>query len=426
MYLRSFSADLTRASFETKVNDYTPSFQWEPDCTVLPDGRTAAVWSSWGQTGQDYEVVIRRVEPAWPQGYLEPRATEHFAGRTTTGLTVHVVDSTALTDHTYSVRFDTSARTAAATVTDTVTGQIRATMSMVFGEGMFYLSPMFDGVSLQIAPEFDLAVDSGRSKSVAVTPSGTNIVFDVMSPGVQSRRIAPIDAVISWGQTDTLADGSYSMPLDTAINSSGDRSVVVPFQAWNLTEGGKIDLLVVDSDRSKHWDPGERIVLRTPPPYRVQNNNRHAEVSTTRPSGSMIMPSIGDSTFVLTTRPLTSEDVFLFSTADPVILDVEEKVFQPAVFRLEQNYPNPFNPETRIRFTLASPRHTTLKVYDILGREVAVLVDETRPAGQYEVVFPDGGGSASGGVAGRLATGVYIYRLASGEHVTSRKMLLMK
>ena len=119
-------------------------------------------------------------------------------------------------------------------------------------------------------------------------------------------------------------------------------------------------------------------------------------------------------------------DRYLFTASPSFVLDAGPDVRLPRAFSLEQNFPNPFNPETRIRFTLASTQHAELKVYDILGREVAVLLDETKPAGQYEVVFPDRVGSAAGGVAGRLASGVYIYRLASGEHVMSRKMLLMK
>ncbi len=92
----------------------------------------------------------------------------------------------------------------------------------------------------------------------------------------------------------------------------------------------------------------------------------------------------------------------------------------PQRFELEQNVPNPFNPMTEIGFSvgtqdLASLR-TTLRVYDLLGREVAVLVDGVSPAGRHTVRF-DGTG---------LASGVYIYRLESGGKVETRKMVLLK
>ena len=88
----------------------------------------------------------------------------------------------------------------------------------------------------------------------------------------------------------------------------------------------------------------------------------------------------------------------------------------PTSCRLEQNYPNPFNPATVIKFKVPSSQVVTLKVYDLLGREVATLVNEEKSPGNYEVKF-DGN---------NLASGMYIYRLQSGSTVLSKKMLLMK
>lgn len=91
-------------------------------------------------------------------------------------------------------------------------------------------------------------------------------------------------------------------------------------------------------------------------------------------------------------------------------------------FRLEQNYPNPFNPTTRIKFTLSSQErdgvrsYVTLKVYDVLGREVATLVNENLQAGSYEVTLDAEG----------LASGTYFYRLQAGEFVQTRKLLLLR
>jgi hypothetical protein len=105
----------------------------------------------------------------------------------------------------------------------------------------------------------------------------------------------------------------------------------------------------------------------------------------------------------------------------------------PAGFALEQNYPNPFNPTTSIRYTIgvASSQSSIvsdvrLVVYDLLGREVAVLVDEKKEPGSYEVKFFAKGGSASGGDGSSLASGVYFYRLTAGNSVECRKMVLMK
>jgi len=93
-------------------------------------------------------------------------------------------------------------------------------------------------------------------------------------------------------------------------------------------------------------------------------------------------------------------------------------------FRLEQNYPNPFNPSTTINYSIpfVDERHAshlqkvTLKVYDILGREVTTLVNQVQSPGNYSVKFD----------ASDLTSGIYYYRLSSGEFVESKKMLLIK
>jgi len=101
----------------------------------------------------------------------------------------------------------------------------------------------------------------------------------------------------------------------------------------------------------------------------------------------------------------------------PVGVEKEnEKKTIPAEFSLSQNYPNPFNPATTIRFTIPKLQFTILKVYDILGREVATLVNEEKPPGVYEVKF-DGSDFVSG---------VYFYQLKAGSFIQTKKMLIVK
>ncbi len=88
----------------------------------------------------------------------------------------------------------------------------------------------------------------------------------------------------------------------------------------------------------------------------------------------------------------------------------------PTAFALSQNYPNPFNPSTTISFALPNAAFVTLRVYDLLGREVAALVNEERPAGFYEERFQKK----------NLASGLYIYRLTAGKFSRVRKMLITK
>jgi hypothetical protein len=88
----------------------------------------------------------------------------------------------------------------------------------------------------------------------------------------------------------------------------------------------------------------------------------------------------------------------------------------PAKYTLYQNYPNPFNPSTAIKFALPKPSFVTLKIYDLLGNEVATLVAEKLPAGKHQRVW-----DATG-----LASGVYLYRLQAGEFIQTTKLVLLR
>jgi hypothetical protein len=109
-------------------------------------------------------------------------------------------------------------------------------------------------------------------------------------------------------------------------------------------------------------------------------------------------------------------DDSMFVTNQYTGIEIQNYAGIPTEFKLLQNFPNPFNPVTTINYELPVKGFVTLKVYDILGREVATLVNEQKNQGRYSVTF-----DASG-----MATGVYIYQLRANDHVFSRKMLLLK
>jgi len=98
------------------------------------------------------------------------------------------------------------------------------------------------------------------------------------------------------------------------------------------------------------------------------------------------------------------------------VTDVQNESSIPSEFKLEQNYPNPFNPSTTISWQSPVGSHQTLKVYDLLGREVATLVDEYKPAGSYEINFD----------ASSLPSGIYFYKLQADHYIETRKMILLK
>jgi len=109
---------------------------------------------------------------------------------------------------------------------------------------------------------------------------------------------------------------------------------------------------------------------------------------------------------------------FMITSPDGIMM-TKQFIFSYAVpkeFKLEQNFPNPFNPTTTIQYQLPQDAKVTLKVYDILGSEVATLINAEQEAGYYEVNWN----------ASNLASGVYIYRLQTGSFVSVKKMMLLR
>ena len=102
----------------------------------------------------------------------------------------------------------------------------------------------------------------------------------------------------------------------------------------------------------------------------------------------------------------------------PYIVGIENNydTILPKFFELSQNYPNPFNPTTRIKYEIPKTSFVTIKVYDVLGKQVATLVNEEKIAGNYEVDFD----------ARRLSSGIYFYNLQTGSFVETKKMILLK
>jgi hypothetical protein len=83
---------------------------------------------------------------------------------------------------------------------------------------------------------------------------------------------------------------------------------------------------------------------------------------------------------------------------------------------LSQNYPNPFNPTTVIKYQIPKQSFVTIKIYDVLGSEVATLVNEEKPIGNFELMWN----------AENLASGIYFYRLQAGDFIETKKMILLK
>ena len=113
-----------------------------------------------------------------------------------------------------------------------------------------------------------------------------------------------------------------------------------------------------------------------------------------------------------------AQQISRYGNLGEVIITVSEDNvnYYPAEYYLAQNYPNPFNPLTKIRFEIPERSFVTIKVYDLLGREVATLINEEKSAGKYEVEF-------DGGV---ISSGIYFYQLTAGSFSETKKMILLR
>ncbi len=179
------------------------------------------------------------------------------------------------------------------------------------------------------------------------------------------------------------------------------------------------------SDHASFWDEGYQAILFIeygPPwengPYYAANPYYHTSSDS---FGTLNMELV---------RKVTQLNLVTIASFAGRLTDVHyaEAETLPDDFYLYQNYPNPFNPATRIRFAIGSRQFVSLKVFDILGREVAVLVNEEKSAGFHEVEFF----VESFGSADKLSSGIYFYRLstgsdgATGSFSQAKKMILSK
>jgi photosystem II stability/assembly factor-like uncharacterized protein len=109
--------------------------------------------------------------------------------------------------------------------------------------------------------------------------------------------------------------------------------------------------------------------------------------------------------------------IILHTTNGGVSFVEEEEIDEmPTEFLLSQNYPNPFNPSTKIKYSVPQTSQVVIKVFDILGNEIEILVNEEKPAGTFEITWS----------SANLPSGVYFYQLKAGNYIETKKMLLLK
>jgi len=415
VYTRFFNRRGEAKSFETRINLTKESFQWEPVLVATGEDEIAAVWSAWGQFSDNYDIVGRIFSPPMPMGMLDSEAISNENGISTSEVIVHVMDPSALTGDSYEFSFHTAEN--ADLLGDIVNLNTQQRLVSDFplnrGSGLLYLTPLFEGLAVEIIPVFELDIDT--EQSCFVNNSGSNVSIAIEKIIDSRKNVAPIDVAIVWSSSDTLASGEYSAPSDTALFD-----VKIPFKAWDLTHNQALDIWVIEESGSKNkrWDINEKFRIITPPPYQERASDSHVEIAVVSPENDLTLPGPGDTVFVYTKRPLTVDDTFRFTACEENVITsvATNKRFTPERFSLEQNYPNPFNPGTTLAYYLPKSCHIELTVFNVMGQKVATLVSGRQAAGRHQLFF-----DATG-----MANGVYFYTLSTKREHFIRKMLLMK
>ncbi|MCS7013210.1 MAG: T9SS type A sorting domain-containing protein [Chloroherpetonaceae bacterium] len=262
-------------------------------------------------------------------------------------------------------------------------------------------------------------------------PDSTVFVINTVADTVLGRiRVRPNPQGITpdrLGRLHVVCTGFFgarspdSLGFVTVINPANDQVV------GTLAVGGNPSSVVINSENVGILSTGT-----------LYNASLLSTLTRTAPAGTL---GFGDTLFVVRTTPGGNRRLVLFNarTLDsltqftlgstqpylsltPVTLrpdgvaSADRNAARPMKFELFQNYPNPFNPTTMIGYSLPVASEVSLKVYDMLGREVATLVSGRQAAGEYQVSF-----TATG-----LSSGIYFYRLQAGNFVETKKMMLVK
>ena len=221
----------------------------------------------------------------------------------------------------------------------------------------------------------------------------------------------PTDYTASWGQLaayyspDSTEWGFY-VRFDTAgtanINAGGWWSAVFPFEynTWIHNE------LIVDlsKDSAEYYFEGS-LIHSWQWTLGSDSTGCPKQLSITDIWGG-IFPNTGPTQYYM--------DDYVIERLDTTVGIKDFSV--PTDFILDQNYPNPFNPATKIKYQIPELSFVTINVYDVLGREVTILINEEKTIGNYEVEFN----------AAALSSGVYFYQLKAGDFVETKKMVLLR
>lgn len=246
------------------------------------------------------------------------------------------------------------------------------------------------------------------------------VPYFFLTGDVAAGATGNIQCMIIQNSSLTLNNGVFSGTITNASLSNDDSPLPVELSAFTVSIVQEKAVLQwkTSSENNNYGFEVERRTIsnRQITPSSIDNWQKIGFVQGSGTSSSPKEYSFTDTKlaagiYVYRLKQVNHDGTYKYSSEVEVTLSV------PKVFTLSQNYPNPFNPTTTIEFTIAADGLTTLKVFDLLGREVQTLVDQNLKAGeQYSVVFD----------ASKLSCGLYFYRLNCGKSSLVKKLVLVK
>ncbi|RMF08846.1 MAG: T9SS C-terminal target domain-containing protein [Candidatus Neomarinimicrobiota bacterium] len=246
------------------------------------------------------------------------------------------------------------------------------------------------------------------SRSVLVTSGGTDLYHGKIYGGTHNNGVIHYHSADGPEGTWQVEDILYREVMWGQILDWGPDSTIWVGSYWDVDEGDFTGYYALDP--GAHYQIVNSI--GTGQPFGVPYGSAIAGGDTIRAPRGVAFTDDGQTAYVCDFDG-GRVSKFVYST---VSVDEEPVANVPLEFQLHQNYPNPFNPTTKISFDLFKEGHVKLTVYDVLGREVAVLVDKVLPVGQHVVDFDAHG----------LSSGMYIYTLQTDHKLVSKRMTLLK
>ncbi|MCG3118632.1 MAG: hypothetical protein ALAOOOJD_00872 [bacterium] len=343
----------------------------------------------------------------------------HVAGNSGAAITVQIVDPSQLTGQLYRITFNISSPNKSynilnvdrgATVVENATPLDGTTES-----------PQFDGLRL-LVKDFDPAEIDREHTGWTIGNSTLNVAISlpiiIISPDTLRGFAQPADYKITF----------FDHVVDTSSTAFGATATPMKFWVQNLIDNRQAEVIFLDNNGDQTISPTDEIFILEPDP---QGKLRLAWSFQFSGTPQDILPKPGEAFVFKTLKPVTNQDIYEFRGALTTVRENESAAAVPKTLTLYPNYPNPFgsgvaaraagSPTTMIRYYLPQAEWVKLAIFNVLGQEVITLMESKQNAGFHALSW--NGRNQQGREVG---SGVYFYKIVTGDRTLTRKMILLR